>query len=134
MVWEMFLNMKMTREAKGITLFFFVGCFGLQKYPIGLQSNLYNWERKWSDEAHLCTIWHPEEEKERETAVGTAGTAFSLLILLATSGIHRYQFCCYSDPCRTVRCPSQTEHHPQLHAFSHDCSRYSNYLLLLWSL
>lgn len=70
--------------------------------------------------------------------MGTAGTAssvFSLLILLAQSSTHRHQCCCSSsDPCRTVRCPSQTEHHPQLHVSCHDCSSCSNCLLLLWSL
>lgn len=61
----MFVNMKMTRETKGLQLFSFVGCLGLQKYPIGLQSNLSNWEWKWSDEAHLYITWHPEEEEEK---------------------------------------------------------------------
>ena len=63
-----------------------------------------NRERKWSDEAHLRIIWHPEEE-EVETETGTAGTAssvFALLILLAKSGLSRYQ-CRYSDPCGTVQ-------------------------------
>lgn len=39
----MFPNSKMSREARS-QLFSFVGCLILQKYAMGLQSNLSNWE------------------------------------------------------------------------------------------
>ena len=44
---------------------------------------------------------------------GTASSVFASMILSAKSGTHMYQRCCFSsDPRRTIRCPSQTEHHP----------------------
>lgn len=140
----MFPSSKMSREARS-QLFSFVGCLVLQKYAMGLQSNLSNWEgeqetrRGNGQMKFIFTSFGTQRKRRRwETAMGTADTAssvFSLLILLAKSGSHRYQCCCFSsDLCRTVRCPSQTEHHPQLHASCHDCSSCSNCLLLLWSL
>lgn len=134
----------MSREARS-QLFSFVGCLVLQKYAMGLQSNLSNWEgdqetrRGNGQMKFIFTSFGTQRKRRRwETAMGTGDTAssvFSLLILLAKSGSHRYQCCCFSsDLCRTVRCPSQTEHHPQLHASCHDCSSCSNCLLLLWSL
>lgn len=94
-----------------------------------------NRDKKWLDAAYLRILWHQEEV---ETATGTAGTASSISALLipsAKSCTHSYRCYCFSsDPRRTVRCPSQTEHHPQLHASCHDCSSCSNCLLLLWSL
>lgn len=47
----------------------------------------------------------------RETATGIAGARLFCLctmILSAKSGTHVYQCCCFSDPRRTIRCPSQT--------------------------
>lgn len=72
-----------------------------------------NRDKKWLDAAYLRILWHQEEV---ETATGTAGTASSISALLipsAKSCTHSYRCYCFSsDPRRTVRCPSQTEHHP----------------------
>lgn len=99
-----------------------MGCLVLQKYVKSLQSNCLtgrgtgNREKKWSDAAHLCILWHKGKEEGKETATGIAGTAssvFASMILSAESSTHMYQCCCFSsDPQRTIRCPSQTEHHP----------------------
>lgn len=90
----MYLNTKMTKEAR-IQLFSFVGCLVLQKYAMGLQSNLSKWEgrqetgRGNSQMKHIFASFGTQR-KRRGAAMGTAGTAsvFSLLILLAKSGIH----------------------------------------------
>lgn len=121
-------------------LVFLYGLLSSRKYPKGLQANLTGQgtgtrAEKWSDESsshHLA----PEEEGRWRLHWGcwSCLCVFSLVILQAKSGAHRHWCCCFSSPCGKVRCPSQTEHHPQLHASCHDCSSCSNCLLLLWSL
>lgn len=69
--------------------------------------------------------------------MGTAGMAsrLPLWIWSVQSCTCRSPYSCFSaDLYWWVRCPSQTEHHPQLHASGHDCLSCSNCLLPLWSL
>lgn len=102
-------------------MFSSVGCLVLQKYAKGLQSNLS--KQEWDQEAGRGN----GQMKLIFASFGTGGgggggdaagqldclSVFSSLILMAKSGTDRYQGCCFSsDVCRTVRCPSQTEHHP----------------------
>lgn len=89
----MYLSTKMSKEAR-IQLFSFVGCLVLQKYAMGLQSNLSGkGNRKQEGEISQMKLIFTSfgtQRKRRGAAVGTAGTAsvFSLLILLAESGTH----------------------------------------------
>lgn len=90
----MYLNTKMTKEAR-IQLCSFVGCLVPQKYAMGLQSNLSKWKGgqetgRGNSQMKLIFASFGTQRKRRGAAMGTAGTAsvFSLLILLATSGIH----------------------------------------------
>lgn len=77
-----------------------------------------------------------KEEEDLGAAMGllAAPSVRSLLIRWAQSSAPGLGAAALLPLLQAVRCPSQTEHHPQLHASCHDCSSYSNCLLLLWSL
>lgn len=68
------------------------------------------------------------------TLADTAPPVCWLLVLWAPSGDTASVLPLFFRSCRALRCPSQTERHPQLPASCHDCSSCSNCLLLLWSL
>lgn len=75
----MYLSTKMTKEAR-IQLFFFVGCLLLQKYAMGLQSNLSKWEEgqeteRRNSQRKLILTSFGTQRKSWGTAMGTAGTA-----------------------------------------------------------
>lgn len=74
----------------------------LQKCLYSLQTNLSCWaghrkhEKKQPDAAHRLSIWHPRK-KGGGDGNGAAGSAsvFPLLVLLASSGPHKYLGCCF---------------------------------------
>lgn len=134
----MVFNRKMTKEAGSNVSA--TDCLVLHKYSQGLQANLSGKGKRREGEMVRCSssshYLAPAGGGQCKLQGGllVLPLVFPLWILLVKSGTHRPPCCCSSNPCWRVRCPFQTEHHPQLHASGHDCLSCSNCLLLLWSL